>query len=143
MQVAFSYSWSLAHCTLVDVRRTIEQLRSVAISIGSVKVGEVAELCDDGGLDSHSSSGFKFDANLPNTQTPQTFGLALQEDDSFGWSGLLSVSSFREISLFMHSAAELGIDVTQCFAGMIIALKRDAEGVVQVEQSHAFNPDDF
>lgn len=139
MQVAFGYSWQLTHCTLVDVRRTIEQLRSVAISIGSVKVGEVTELFGEGG----SSCGLKFDAKLPNTQAPQAFGLTLQKDNSFGWSGLLSVSSFREISLFMHSAAELGIDVTQGFAGTILVRKRDVDGVVQVVQSLAFNPDDF
>jgi hypothetical protein len=143
MQVAFSYAWSLSHCTPVEVRRTIEQLRSFAISIGSINVSEVNELCCEGGLDSHSSRGLKFDATLPNTQTPQTFGLTLQEDNSFGWSGSLSVSSFREISILMHSAAELGIEVTQGFAGMIIALKRDGDGVVQVEQCLAFNLDDF
>ncbi len=99
----------------------------------------MTELFDEGG----SSCGLMFDAKLPNTQASQAFGLTLQEDDSYGWSGMLSVSSFREISMLMHSAAELGIDVTQGFAGIILALKRDADGVVHVEQSLAFNPDDF
>jgi hypothetical protein len=88
-----------------------------------------------------------FTASVPNARSdsgPQRYGLGFSpEEKSWTWSGVVRVSSFREISGMMVHAASLGVFVGTTFAGMLMEYRRNAEGEIEVEQRPAFDWTDF
>lgn len=149
LNVAYSYSWHLPSGDIAQVRSIIETLRQYSIDIGSEAVGPVVVLTgnDAHAVRSDADCVIMFTATIPNTKAeggPQNFGLGFSpEEKAWTWSGVVRASSFREISAQMVHAASLGISVSTILAGMIMEYQKNAQGVIEVKQRPAFNPDDF
>lgn len=150
LNVAYSYSWLLPSGDTALARAIIEALRQYAIDIGSESVSDVIVLSGKEAQAARSDAEcvVMFTATIPNTKGeggPQRYGLGFSlEQNSWSWSGIVRVSSFKEISELMHYAASLGICfVGTTFAGMIVEYKRNAEGEIEVEQRPAFDWTDF
>ncbi len=144
LNVAYSYSWVLTSGNTALVRSIIESLRQYAIDLGSESVSGVIVLT---GTEAQADHVIMFTAIVPNATSeggPQKYGLGLSlEQNSWSWSGVVRVSSFKEISEMMVHAASLGIFVSTTFAGMVMEYRANAQGVIEVKQRPAFNPDDF
>jgi hypothetical protein len=156
MNVAYSFSWTLRDGGIAEARTTVEQLRLHALEMGAESVSDVIELTSDvaKAVQPDSHHVIMFTAIIPNVTMPpfkvQQYGLALREKSpeeiSLTWSGIVRVSSFREIGGLMVAAAKLGINVGTSFAGMVMEFKRNAVGEVEVEQHYAYEGmemDDF
>lgn len=149
LNVAYSYSWVLPFGDTALVRDTIESLMRFAIDLGSEAVGPVVILTGDDAQTIRSDAGcvIIFSAIIPNTRGEsgtQSYGLGFSsEKKSWSWSGVVRVSSFKQISALMVHAATLGIFVGTTFAGMVMEYKRNAQGEIEVEQRPAFDPDTF
>ena len=149
LNVAYSFSWHLPSGDTAQVRSIIESLRQYAIDLGSESVSDVIVLS---GNEAHAvRSGAEcvimFTASVPNARSdsgPQSYGLGFSpEKKSWSWSGIVRVSSFKEISGLMVHAASLGIFVGTTFAGMVMDYRRNAEGEIEVEQRPAFDLEAF
>lgn len=149
LNVAYSYSWHLPFADTAQVRAIIESLRQYAIDIGSESVSDVIVLSGSLALAVRSDADYivLFTAIIPNARSdsgPQSYGLGFSpEKKSWSWSGVVRVSSFKEISGIMVHAALLGAEVGTTFAGMVMEYRRNAEGEVEVEQRLAFDWNDF
>jgi len=149
LNVAYSFSWLLPFEDTAQVRSIVESLRQYAIDLGSEAVGPVVVLTGNEAQAARSGAECEviFTATIPNTKSeggPQTFGLGFSpEEKSWTWSGVVRVSSFKEISGLMIHAASLGILVGTTFAGMVMEYRRNAEGEIEVEQHPAFDWTDF
>ena len=149
MNVAYSFSWLLPDGDTAQVQEIIESLRQCAIDLGSEAVGPVVVLTgnDANAVRSDADHVIMFTAIIPNARSesgPQRYGLGFsRKEKSWTWSGVVRVSSFREISGMMVHAASLGIFVGTTFAGMVMEYKRNAQGEIEVEQRSAFDPDSF
>jgi hypothetical protein len=149
LNVAYSYSWLLPAGDKAQVREIIESLRQCAIDLGSEAVSDVIVLT---GSDAQAARPdaehvIMFTAIIPNARSesgPQSYGLGFSpEKKSLTWSGVVRVSSFREISALMVHAASLGVFVGTTFAGMEMLYRRNSEGEIEVEQRPAFDMDAF
>jgi hypothetical protein len=149
LNVAYSFSWLLPHGDAAQVRAIIESLRQFAIDLGSEAVSDVIVLSGKEAQAARSDTEcvVMFTATIPNTKGeggPQRYGLGFSlEQNSWSWSGVVRVSSFREISELMHHGASLGIFVGTTFAGMVMEYKKNAAGEIEVEQRPAFDLDAF
>ena len=146
---AYSYSWLLPSGNTAQVRAIIESLRHFAIDLRSEAVGPVVVLTGNEAqaVRPNADCVIMFTASVPNAKSdsgPQSYGLGFSpEKKSWSWSGIVRVSSFREISELMHHGASLRIFVGMTFAGMIVEYKRNAEGEIEVQQRPAFDWTDF
>jgi hypothetical protein len=149
LNVAYSYSWLLPSGDTALARAIIEALRQYAIDLGSEAVSDVIVLTgkEAQAVRSDADHVIMFTAIVPNTKSdsgPQRYGLGFSpEEKSWTWSGVVRVSSFREISGMMVHAASLGVFVGTTFAGMLMEYRRNAEGEIEVEQRPAFDWTDF
>ena len=149
LNVAYSYSWLLPSGDTALARAIIEALRQHAIDLGSEAVGPVIVLTgnDAQAVRSDADHVIMFTASIPNARSdsgPQRYGLGFSlAQNSWSWSGIMRVSSFKEISEVMHHAASLGIFVGTTFAGMVMEYKKNAAGEIEVEQRPAFDWTDF
>ncbi len=84
-----------------------------------------------------------FTAVVPNAGRHEFVLKFSPEDSSWRTSSWLRCSSFKEISQIMFQAAQQGMDVRTAFAGMEMCYRRNARGVIEVEQQPAFDPDTF
>ena len=149
LNVAYSYSWLLPSGNISQVQDIIESLRQYAIDLGSDAVGPVVVLAgtEAQAVRSDADPAIMFTAIIPNARGergPQRYGLGFSpEEKSWSWSGVVRVSSFKEISEIMHHAATHGVLVGATLAGGIMEYKRNAQGEIEVEQRSAFDPDSF
>ena len=154
MNVAYSFFWSLSSGTPAQVREIVEQLRERAIELGSSEVSDVVELTrhDAEAVRPQALHIVMFAATVPNAKSepstsPQQYGLLLPKDSpdetSWPWSGIVRVSSFKEISQLMVAAAKLGIEVRTTFAGMTMSYRRNEDGEIVGDQKYGFNPETF
>jgi hypothetical protein len=124
-------------------------LRQYAIDLGSESVSDVIVLTGNEAHAGRSDAAhvIMFTASVINARSesgPQRYGLGYSlEQKSWTWSGVVRVSSFKEISGMMVHAASLGVFVGTMFAGMVMEYKRNAEGEIEVEQRPAFDLNDF
>ena len=144
MNLAFTYSWLLPVAGIAQVRAIIEQLRQHAIELGSESVSDVIVMTGD---DAHAVQGetrqaVTFTATIPGA-TKGKYGLASAGDFSWSWSGAVVVSSVRTVSQLHAAAAALGLEVAEIYAGMIFTSRKNAQGVVEVDQRQAFDWTDF
>ncbi len=149
LNVAYSFSWLLPSGDTAQVRSIIESLRQYAIDSGSESVSDVIVLTGNEAQAARPDADHfvLFTAIIPNARSeggPQRYGLGFSpEEKSWTWSGVVRVSSFREISGMMVHAASLGVFVGTTFAGMLMEYRRNAEGEIEVEQRPAFDWTDF
>lgn len=149
LNVAYSYSWHLPSWAIEQVQDIIESLRQYAIDSGSESVSDVIVLTGNEAhaVRSDADHVIMFTASVINARSesgPQSYGLGFSpEEKSWTWSGVVRVSSFKEISGMMAHAASLGVFVGTTFAGIVIEYKRNAEGEIEVEQHPAFDWTDF
>ena len=149
LNVAYSYSWQLPSGDPAQVRSIVESLRQYAIDLGSESVSGVIVLTgtEAQAIRSGADCVIMFTATIPNTKSdygPQSYGLGFSpEKKSWSWSGVVRVSSFKEISGMMVEAASLDIFVGTTFAGMLMEYRRNAECEIEVEQRPAFDLDEF
>lgn len=149
LNVAYSFSWQLPSGAIEQVQDIIESLRKHAIDLGSESVSDVIVLTGNEAQAARPDADHivLFTAIIPNARSeggPQRYGLGFSpEEKSWTWSGVVRVSSFREISGMMVHAASLGVFVGTTFAGMLMEYRRNAEGEIEVEQRPAFDWTDF
>lgn len=149
LNIAYSYSWLLPFGDSAQVRDIIESMRQFAIDLGSESVSDVIVLTgtDAQAVQSDADHVIMFTASIPNARSdsgPQSYGLGFSpEHNSWSWSGIVRVASFKEISGKMVHAASLGIFVGTTFAGMVMEYKKNAVGEIEVEQRPAFDLDAF
>ena len=149
LNVAYSYSWLLRSGNTAQVRAIIESLRRYAIDLGSEVVSDVIVLTgtEAQAVRSDADHVIMFTANIPNARSdsgPQRYGLGFSpKEKSWTWSGVVRVSSFKEISGMMVEAASLGIYVSTTFAGMVMEYRRNEVGEIEAEQRPAFDWTDF
>ncbi len=149
LNVAYSYSWLLPSSDIAQVRSIIESLRQYAIDLGSESVSDVIVLTSNEAqaVRSDANHVIMFAATIPNTKAeggPQRYGLGFSpEEKSWTWSGVVRVSSFKEISGLMIHAASLGIFVGTTFAGMVMEYRKNSSGEIEVEQRPAFDLEAF
>ena len=145
LNVAYSFSWLLPSGEVAQVRAIIESLRQFAIDLGSESVSDVIVLTGNEAQAARSGANcvVMFTATIPNTKGeggPQRYGLGFsRKEKSWTWSGVVRVSSFREISGVMVHAASLSVFAGATFAGMLMEYRRNAEGEIEVEQRPAFD----
>ena len=146
MNVAYSYLWRLPSAGVDVVMGIIEELRQYAVKMGAESVGDLIVLTDN---DAHmvstgASHVVMFEAILPTVSSAtlptvgiEQYGLASSDGRSWEWSGVVRVTSFREISKLIHAAAELGIETHQTFAGVVRSGKKNDGGEVVYDQQYA------
>lgn len=150
MNVAYSYLWRLPVGDIALVREIVEQLRQCAITMGADDVSDLVELKDDD-ADRISPDAIHvviFTAKLP-TVSPATlprvkgeqYGLASSDGTSWAWSGVVRVTSFREIGDLIDAAADLGVQTQQSFGGVVITAKKNDAGEVEYDQHYALQVD--
>jgi len=144
MKVAFTYSWLLPTGDLAQAQDIINKLRQHAIELGSEAVSAVCVLTGDTAqaVQPNARQAVTFAATIPGT-TEGRYGLALAGNSSWSWSGAVVISSARTVSEFHTAAADLGIEVTEVYAGMIFTSKKNTAGAVVTEQRQAFDLTDF
>ncbi len=131
--VLYAYSWALPSGDLANVQHIVESIREFCLELGCEEVSDLLVKPDWVG----------FTAFVPNA-AQHDFGLTFSpEDSSWTANGWLRCASFKEISRIMFQAAKHGIDVRTAFAGMEMCYRRNALGVIEVEQRPAFDPDLF
>ena len=144
MKVGYSYSWLLPAGEVAHVREIIEQLRQHAIELGSEVVSDVIVMTGDDAqaVQREARQAVLFTATIPGA-TEGRYGLATAGDFSWAWSGTIVVSSVRTVSQLHAAAAAFGVEVAEVYGGMIFLSKKNAHGVVEVEQQQAFDWTDF
>ena len=149
LNVAYSFSWLLPDGDKAQVRSIIESLRQCAIDLDSDAVGPVVVLAgtEAQAVRSDADHVIMFTAIIPNARGeggPQRYGLALSpEEKSWSWSGVVRVSSFKDISALMFRGSEVGLDVRTCFCGLEMRYRMNSSGEIEVEQRPAFDLDTF
>lgn len=147
MNVGYGYFWSLPAVDLAQVREVIFKLRQHAVELGG-EVGSVSVLTGDEAqaVQPEARHGVVFPATLPGATQGQ-YGLAAAGisswPQSWSWHGAVVVSDVGIVSQFHAAAAELGLEVAESYAGMMFESKRNALGVVEVEQRQAFDVENF
>jgi hypothetical protein len=131
--VLYAYSWLLPSGDLANVQVIMDSIRGFCLELGCEEVSGVVVKPDFVG----------FTAVVPNSGRHE-FALTFSpEDSSWKTSSWLRCSSFKEISQVMFQAAQQGIAVRTAFAGMEMCYRRNAQGIIEVEQRPAFDPDTF
>lgn len=147
MKVGYSYSWLLPAGDLAQVQEIIGTLRHRAIELGS-EVGGVSVLTGDDAqaVQQDAQVAVVFTATLPGA-TEGRYGLGaagnLSDPQSWSWNGAVEVSDVRTVSQLHAAAAELGLEVVEGYGGMVFMSRKNALGVVQVEQRRAFDVENF
>ncbi len=166
-KISVLYSWWLPSGDSALARRIVDQLRERAVQIGLQSVSELVVLAgeeaekdqrlprryvwtpDRGDKPLPPAEVVFFTATLAGGERA-SFGLGKcqgEEGGGWSWGGVARTFDLRTFDSFARVAAELGVEVTESFAGVVFIHKRDASGVVQTEQrealGQAFDPDTF
>lgn len=131
--VLYAYSWSLPSSDLANVQRIMESIREFCVELGCEEVSDLVVKPDSVG----------FTAVVPNAGRHEFVLRLSSEDSSWITSGWLRCSSFKEVSQVMFEAAKHGMDVRTAFAGMEMCYRKNAQGLIEVVQRPAFDPDLF
>ncbi len=143
MKIGYAYSWLLPAGDLAQVREIIDKLRQHAVELGG-EVGDVIVLTgnDAGTVQQDAQAAVLFTATLPGA-TEGRYGLAAagisSGPQSWSWRGAVVISDVRIVSQLHAAAAEVGLEVVEGYAGMVFTSKKNALGVVEVEQRQAFD----
>jgi hypothetical protein len=165
--ISVLYSWRLPFGDSALARRILEQLRERAVQIGLQSVSELVALAgeeaekdqrlprryvwtpDGGDKPLPPAEVVFFTATLPGGERA-SFGLGKyqgEDDGGWSWGGVARTYALRTFDNFCRAAAELGVEVTESFAGVVFIHKREETGQVQTEQrealGQAFDPDTF
>ena len=147
MRVGYSYSWFLPAGDHAQVREVIDKLRQHAVELGG-EVGDVSVLAGDDAqaVQQDAQAAVVFTATLPGA-TEGRFGFSATGNSSgpqsWSWNGAVVVSDVRIASQLHAAAAELGLEVVEGYGGMIFTSRKNALGVVEVEQRWAFDVENF
>lgn len=131
--VLYAYSWLLPSSDLANVQVIMDSIRGFCLELGCEEVSDLVVKPDSVG----------FTAVVPNAGRHEFVLRLSSEDSSWKTSGWLRCSSFKEISQIMFQAAQQRMAVRTAFAGMEMCYRRNALGVIEVEQQPAFDPDTF
>ena len=131
--VIYAYSWLFQSSDLATVQSVMESIRDFCIELGCEEVSDLSV--------KPIAVGFK--VTVINAGQHEFVLNLSPETSSWKTSGWLRCSSFREISEVMFQAAKQGVDVRTAFAGMEMCYRRNALGMIEVEQRSAFDPDTF
>ena len=144
MNLAFTYSWLFPAADVAQVRAIIEQLRQHAIVLGSEAVSDVIVLTGDDAqaAQPEAQQTVMFTATVPGASEGK-YGLASAGDFSWVWNGAVIISSARNVGQLHAAAADLGLEVAEVYAGMVFTSRKNAHGIVKVEQKQAFDWTDF
>lgn len=143
MNVGYTFSWHLPVGDIAQVRGIIAKLRQEAITCGS-EVGDLIELTGDDSqaVQPEARQAVLFTATLPGARATR-FGLFSAGNSSWAWRGSVVISDVKKISDLNSVAAELGLEVAETYAGMVFTTKKNADGVLEVEQREAFDWKNF
>ena len=154
-----SYSWRLPSGDAALAHQIIVQLRERAVAMGLEPVSEIVVLTgdeaaqdkrlptryvltEDGDKKLRPATVIYFTATIPGSP-PEQFGLALHtEDSSWSWASVFR-TNMRLFGDLSHAAAELGLETTQVFGGMMMTARKNDQGEVEVDQRWAIMDDDF
>ena len=158
------FFFKLVDADIADARRVVESLRQKAIDLKCLPVGDVVHLADP---DSERLPGkflliaagdtvlaphhvVFFEATPPGDEA-RSFGLAAYPSHMEGssqvvptqlagwqWIGVLRSSDVQAIKCFIHTAAELGLEVTASSGHKAFTARLDETGQVRVEERMAF-----
>ena len=165
--ISVLYSWRLPSGDGALARRIVQQLREQAVHIGLQSVSELVVVTgEEAKKDQRLPRRYVwtpdgsdrplppaevvfFTAKLPGGERA-TFGLGKyqgEEDGGWSWGGVARTYALRTFDEFCLAAAELGVEVTESFAGVVFIHKKDEAGKVQTEQREAlgqeFDPETF
>ena len=147
LTVGYDFSWKFIG-DITQVQEIIEQLRLRAIELGGASVCDVIVVTGDdaSAVQSEARQVVMFTATIPNTNEG-CYGFASSENSSgpklWTWNGCVVVSSFTVITKLHFAAANLGIEVQEGFAGLAMSLKKNAEGMVEVNHRLMFDMTDL
>lgn len=143
MNLGYSYSWRMPAGDLAQVRAVIEALHQRAVELGG-EVGDVIVLSGDEAqaVRLGARQAVLFTATVPGASVGK-YGLASTGDSWWSWSGAVVISSARTVSQLHAAAASLGVEVTEGYAGTVFESKKNAHGLVEVEQRAVFDWTDF
>jgi len=157
------FFWKLEVGDVAEVRRVVEQLRLKAVELGWLPVSEVIHLTDEqcvnddrlptkhlliGAGDSVlAPHEVVFFTATPPGDEPRPFGLGQYPGHIEGsgqavpshlggwcWVGVIRSDDEEGVKTFLHTAAQLGVEVTASFGGTVLSARRDETGQVRYEQ---------
>jgi hypothetical protein len=161
------FFFKLVNADIAQARRVVEQLRQRAIDLKWHPVGGIVHLTDHECGDSDRLPGkflliaagdtvlapqevVLFEATPPGDE-PRHFGLAAYAGYMEGssqvvpthlagwqWIGVIRSDDMRAIKVFIHMAAELGLEVTASSAGKVLTASKDDTGQVRYEDGPTF-----
>jgi hypothetical protein len=158
------FFWKLLEGKIADVGRVIEGLRQKATNLKWLPVGDVVHLAEpdsnrlpgkflliaagDTVLAPHEVTFFEA---TPPGDEPRPFGLAAYPTHLEGskqvvptqlagwqWIGVIRSSDVQGVKDFIHTAAELGLEVTASFGGKVLTARLDETGQVRLEERNEF-----
>lgn len=143
MKFAYTYSWLLREGDLAQVQQIIEAVRKRAKELGG-DVGELILLLDEDAqaVQPEAYQLVMFVTTIPGSSEGR-FGLATSDDGSWTWRGAVLTTNVKTISELSSTAIELGLEVSEVFAGMVITSMLNGAGVVETVQRQAFDPSTF
>jgi len=158
------FFFKLVDADIAEARRVVEGLRQKAIDLKWLPVGDVVHLAEP---DSERlpdkflliAAGSKvltpheviFFEAIPPRDEARSFGLAAYPSHMEGssqvvptqlagwqWVGVIRSSDVPGVKDFIHTAAELGLEVTASLGGKVLTAKLDGTGQVRYEEMSAF-----
>jgi hypothetical protein len=161
------FFFRLVGADIGEARNVVERLRQKAIDLKWLPVGDVIHLTDQECSEGDRLPGkflliaagdtvlaphevVFFEATPPGDE-PRPFGLAAYPGYMEGsnkvvpthlagwqWVGVIRSSDVQGVKDFIHTAAELGLEVTASFEGKVLTAKQDETGQVRFEEGPAF-----
>lgn len=143
MKLAYTFSWLLREGDLAQVQQIIEAVRKRARELGG-DVDDLVVLFDEDAqaVQPGADQLVMFVATIPGSSEGR-FGLATLNDGSWTWRGAVLTTNVKTISELSSTAIELGLEVAEVFAGMVITSRLNGAGVVETVQRQAFDPSTF
>ena len=158
------FFFKLVDADIADARRVVESLRQKTIDLKWLPVGDVVHLAEPDGdrlpgkflliaagdtiLAPHEVVFFEA---TPTGDEPRPFGLAAYPTHLEGssqvvptqlagwqWIGVIRSSDVQGVKDFIHTAAELGLEVTASFGGKVLTARLDETGQVRFEERTEF-----
>lgn len=158
------FFFKLVTADIAEARHVVEKLRQKAIDLKWLPVGDVVHLVEP---DSERLPGkflliaagdtvlapnevIFFEATPPGDE-PRPVGLAAYASHMEGssqvvpthlagwqWIGAIRSPDMRAVKSFIHTAAELGLEVTMSSGGKVLTAKKNDTGQVEYEERPAF-----
>lgn len=157
------FFFKLVDADIAEAHRVVEGLRQNTIDLKWLPVSDVVHLTDDecGGSDRLPGKFLLIGAGesvlaphdvvffeaIPPGDEPRPFGLAAYPGhmegssravpthlDGWQWVGVIRSSDVPGVKDFIHTAAELGLEVTASFGGKVLTANLDGTGQVRFEE---------